>query len=573
MKHKLFPFVAGMTLTLALLAPATHAAPGDSPATTESGGVLPIQELSSDVLFLILLGEIAGSRGDLPVSAEAYLHAARQTLDPRIARRATEIALVARDMDSAAAAARIWLDTDPASEDARRMLAGILATRGDQMNEVQIELARILANSEGQRLEQNLLGLNRALSPMQDKALVREIVERLTEPYLMQAPAHFARAQAYAGEADDLAALGAVDQALRLRPDWEPAVVLKSQLLVQLNAVQEALDLLGDYLTRHPDSRNAAIAHARSRVSAQDYAGALAEFRALQARYPDDIDLIYAVAVMATQTGDFVLAVEHFRRALEAGHPERDAILFNLASIAERTRRTGDALALYREIAAGPHHLDAQIRIAHLLAEAGHLDAARAHLHQAEVEPDDRRRLIFTEVLLLRNAERTEEALQVIDKALLEAPEDADLLYEAGMLAERLDQLDRMEQYMRLVMEIEPDHAHAYNALGYTLAERGIRLEEAEELIIRALELAPDDPFILDSMGWVHFRRNQAESALDYLQRAYGIRSDPEIAAHLGEVLWTLGRRDEASGIWDAALRNAPDNAVLSETVQRLRGR
>src|SRR5690606_4303308 len=192
MKHKLSPLVAGMAFILALAGPATHAAPDAGQAVTAAAGTpLPAQDLSADVLFLILLGEIAGNRGDLPVSAEAYLHAARQTLDPRIARRATEIALVARDMDTAAAAARIWLDTEPNSEEARRMLAGILSARGEQMNEVQIELARILANSEGLRLEQNLLGLNRALAPMPDKQMVREIIERLTEPYLRLAPAHF----------------------------------------------------------------------------------------------------------------------------------------------------------------------------------------------------------------------------------------------------------------------------------------------------------------------------------------------------------------------------------------------
>lgn len=573
MKHKLTPFVAGMALTLTLAAPAAHAAPDEGVTTPAAVLALPSQELTSDVLFLILLGEIAGSRGDLPVSAEAYLHAARQTQDPRIARRATEIALVARDLEMAAAAARIWLDTEPASEDARRMLAGILAARGDQMNEVQIELARILASSEGERLEQNLLGLNRALAPMQDKSLVREIIERLTAPYLQMAPSHLARAQALATEGDDVAALGAAEEALRLRPDWEPAVVLKSQLLVQLNAVQDAITLLRDYLTRHPQSRNGAIAYARSLVSAQDFPAALAEFQRLLARQPDDVDLIYAVAIISAQTGDFALATTQFKRALERGHPERDAILFNLATIAERQGQRGEALQLHREVQAGAHYLDAQIRIAHLLSEAGDLEAARSHLRNAEVEPDDRRRLVFTEVLLLRNADRNDEALKTLDEALLNAPEDPDLLYEAGMLAERLNDLPRMEQYMRMVMEIDPDHAHAYNALGYTLAERGVRLDEAEELILRALELAPEDAFILDSMGWVRFRRDDAAEALSYLERAYAIRKDPEIAAHLGEVLWVLQRRDEATAIWDRALRDHPDNKVLGETVQRLRGR
>lgn len=571
MKHKLTPFVASMALTLALAGSPAHAAPGGR-TTAATNEPLPSQELTADVLFLILLGEIAGSRGDLPISAEAYLHAARQTQDPRIARRATEIALVSRDMDTAALAARIWLNVEPASQEARRMLAGILAARGDQLNEVQIELARILANSEGERLEQNLLGLNRALGPIQDRPLVNEIIHRLTEPYLHLAPAHYARAQAQASDGDDLSALAAIEEALRLRTDWEPAVILKSQLLVQLNAVQDAVDLLRDYLTRHPDSRGAGVAYARSLVSAQDYPAALTEFRRLLALEPNDLDLVYAVAVIAAQTGDFTLAKGHFERALNGGHPERGSIQFNLATIAEREGRRGDAQQLYRQVQNGPHYLDAQIRIAHMLAEDGNLEAARAQLHGVDIEPDGRRRLVFTEVMLLRNAGQKEEALRVVEEALLDTPDDPDMLYEAGMLAEALDQMPRMEHYMRMVIEIEPDHAHAYNALGYTLAERGERLEEAENLIVRALELAPDDPFILDSMGWVRFRQNDAEAALTYLQRAFGIRSDPEIAAHLGEVLWALDRRQEALDIWAQALLAHPDNAVLTETVQRLRG-
>jgi len=573
MKHKLSPLVAGMAFILALAGPATHAAPDDGQAVTAAAGTpLPAQDLSADVMFLILLGEIAGSRGDLTVSAEAYLHAARQTLDARIARRATEIALVARDMDSATAAARIWLEAEPASEDARRILASILAARGDQLNEVQIELARILANAEGPLLEQNLLGLNRALAPIPDKQLVRGIITRLTDPYLRLAPAHFARAQAAAAEGDNLAALASVNDALSRRADWEPAIVLKSQLLVELSATQDAIELLRDYLSRHPDSRNGAIAYARTLVSAQDFPAALAEFRRLLERFPDDVDLVYAVAVMAAQTGDFSLAREQFNRALELGHPERDGVLINLASVAERQQRPDDALELYRRIEAGPHYADAQIRIAQLMASKGDLDGARNHLHEVEVDPDERRRLVFAELMLLRDAGREREALQIVEEALDDAPDDTELLYEAGMLSERVGDLQRMEDYLRALMEIEPDHAHAHNALGYTLAERGERLEEAEALIQRALELSPDDPFILDSMGWVRFRRDDAQSALIYLQRAFAIRSDPEIAAHLGEVLWALERRDEARRIWNDALREHPGNTLLQETRQRLSG-
>ncbi|MBA4741891.1 MAG: tetratricopeptide repeat protein [Azoarcus sp.] len=580
MTHKLSPFAAGIALCCTLLAasPGALSAPENEDMGEASSepipALLPFQELTADTLFLLLLGEIAGSRGDLEVSVEAYLHAARQTRDPRVARRATEIALVARDMESATSAARIWQETDPDSEDARRTLAGILAARGDQMNEVQIELARILANSQDEQLERNLLGLNRALAPMPDQALAREIIERLVEPYLDKAPAHLALAQAAATDDDPVGALGAVERALELRPNWEAAVVLKSQLLVQMNAIDEALYLLRGHLAQFPDSRSVSIAHARTLVSARDFEAALAEFRRLLAANPEDRDLMYAVGLVAAEIGEFEIATEHFQQALEARHPEADAIRMNLGRIAEDSERPGEALDWYYEVGTGGYHTDAQIRIAHILANNGAPSAALRHLQDAaaEAEPEDAHRMLLAEVLLLREAQRFEEAFERIEQALANAPEDTQLLYESAMLAERLDRLELMEQRLRTVLELDPDHAHAYNALGYTLADRGLRLEEAEALIRRALELAPDDPFILDSLGWVRFRRNDAEEALHHLERAFSLRPDPEIAAHLGEVLWSLERYNEASELWDAALEQDPTNHVLGETLERLRG-
>lgn len=580
MTHKLSPFATGFVLCCILLSasPGAVAAPESedmAAAVTEPiAPLLPFQELTADTLFLLLLGEIAGSRGDLEVSVEAYLHAARQTRDPRVARRATEIALVARDMESATSAARVWLETDPQSEDARRTLAGILAARGDQMNEVQIELARILANSQDEQLEQNLLGLNRALAPMPDKALAREIIERLVEPYLDEAAAHLALAHAAATDDDPVGALAAVVRALELRPQWDAAVVLKSQLLVQMNAIDEALALLRGHLAQFPDNRNVSIAHARTLVSARDYEAALAEFRRLLASNPEDRDLMYAVGLVAAEIGEFKVATEHFRQALEARHPEADAIRMNLGRIAEGSERPGEALDWYYEVGSGGYHTDAQIRIAHILANNGAPSAARRHLQDAasEAEPEDARRMLLAELLLLRQAERFDEALERVEEVLASAPQDTELLYESAMLAERLDRLELMEQRLRTLLELEPDHAHAYNALGYTLADRGLRLDEAEALIRRALELAPDDPFILDSLGWLHFRRDAPEEALHHLEEAYSLRPDPEIAAHLGEVLWSLGRHNEASEIWDAALERDPTNRVLGETLKRLRG-
>ncbi|MFN3986225.1 MAG: tetratricopeptide repeat protein [Rhodocyclaceae bacterium] len=536
--------------------------------------VLPAQDLTPETLYLMLLAEIAGARGEIDVAVEAYAQIARSTRDPRIARRATEVALFARNSVAAAEAARIWSAADPSSEDARRILAGVLASGGERLNEVQIELARILANNPEQ-LEQNLLGLNRALGRLQDKQTVKTIVDRLTEPYLDQPSAQFARAQAAAAAEDGIEALDALERAIGLRPGWEPALLFKAQILVQLDAVEEALRFLAGHVATQPDNRNLRLAYARTLVSAQRMEAAQREFQTLLDATPGDRDLLFALALVTFQVGELDQARSLFEQTLLAGHPETDGIRMNLAGIAERADDPDTALRWYGEVPPGRHYLDAQIRSAMVLARTGRLTAARELLHKAQssaADEDDAKRLLLTETMLLRDARLFGDALNLLDAALRATPEDADYLYESAMIAERLDRVDLMETRLRRLIAIHPDHAHAYNALGYSLADRGLRLDEAESLIVKALELAPDDPFILDSLGWVRFRRSDLEGALAHLERAHELRPDPEIAAHLGEVLWLMERRDEAQRVWTDALDAHPGHEALTSTVERLTG-
>ncbi|MGL1833202.1 tetratricopeptide repeat protein [Rhodocyclaceae bacterium SMB388] len=571
MNFKLSTLAAAIGLLGALLVPPTahaQAHPEIMSAPVEPSS-LPAQELTAETLFMVLLAEIAGARGEIAVSTDAYLRAARLTRDPRIARRATEIALYSRDTNAAAEAARLWAEIEPESNEARRVLAGVLATSGERLNEVQIQLARILAGSPEQ-LEQNLLGLNRALARVPDRQTVRSIVDRLTEPYLKEPSAHFARAQVAISVEDGIGAVASLEEALRLRPDWEPAVLLKSQLLVQLGATRDAMTLLEAYLRTHPDSTQARLAYARTLVSAREFEKAHDAFQGLLDESPEDRDLLYAVALVSAQIGNHDEAIDLFERALDGGHPETDHIRMNLGHLTEQRNRVDDALGWYRAVEDGPQYLDAQIRIAVLLARQGHVDAARLHLRSLETGEEDARRMLFAETLVLREGGRYAQALELVDRALLDDPDSTELLYESAMLAERLDELQLMEARLRKLIALDPEHAHAYNALGYSLAERGIRLDEAEELIVRALELSPDDPFILDSLGWVRYRMSDLEGALGHLERAYELRPDPEIAAHLGEVLWTLERRDEADRIWEEALRDHPGNDTLRATIERL---
>ncbi|HRD34920.1 MAG TPA: tetratricopeptide repeat protein [Rhodocyclaceae bacterium] len=557
------------SIVLALCLTPVAAWAEEPPGATPVTGVETGHPLTAEALYLLLLAEIAGARGEIQVSVEAYTQLARRTHDPLIARRATEIALFARNTPLAIEAARIWSEAEPQSEEARRVLAGVLASSGgERLDEIQIELARILAN-DSEQLEQNLLGLNRALARLQNKETVRAIVNRLTEPYLNEPAAHFARAQASAGAGDDRSALASIGKALELRPYWEPASIVKAQILIQLGSIGEANQVLAELVEKEPGNANVRLAYARSLVSAHNLSEARKQFQILLDASPGDRDMLFAVALVSFQLGDLETAANLFEQTLLAGHPEADGIRLNLGNIAERRGDDTTALRWYRAVGPGRHHVDAQLRVAFILARAGQTEEARLHLKAIAADENGRKRAVIAEAALLRDAERHGEAFEVLETALKDHPDDPDLLYEAAMIAERLDRVDLMEDRLLKLIALQPDHAHAYNALGYSLADRGLRLDEAQTLIEKALALQPNDPFILDSMGWVRFRLNDLDGALAHLERAYGIRSDPEIAAHLGEVLWALDRKDEARRMWDTALAEHPDNTALSDTVKR----
>ncbi|NMG43586.1 tetratricopeptide repeat protein [Aromatoleum toluvorans] len=570
MNRLLSSLTSGLGLAVALAFPATSPA---APSPEEPAAVtLPAQELTARTLYTFLLAEIAGARGEIGVAVQAYADLAQRTRDPRIARRAMEIALYARNMPAAIDAARIWSEADPSSEEARRILAGLLAGGDGQLEQVQAQLARLLAQSP-ENIDNHLMGLNRAFSRVQDKEAVKGIVMRLTEPYTSHPEAYFARAQAAISAGDAMESVAAIDTALRMRPDWEPAILFKAQLLSQSGAMQEAMRIVTDYLQRHPDSRNARLAHARALVSTKQFEAARQEFRQLLDGAPDDRELMYAVGLLSAQLEDYDTAATQLERALNAGHPDDDSIRINLGQVAERRKDSATALRWYRAVEPGPQHLDAQLRIASILARDGKVAEAREHLHNVKTADEaDRKRLLLGEAQILRTAGKEAEAFELVDGALRSNEDDTDLLYESSMLAESLGKLEVMEGRLRKLIALRPEFAHAYNALGYSFADRGVRLEEAEALIVRALELTPDDPFILDSMGWVRFRRNDPTGALAHLEKAYGLRQDPEIAAHLGEVLWNLKRPADASRVWDEALKNNPDNDALKSVVKRLRG-
>jgi tetratricopeptide (TPR) repeat protein len=549
-------------------APATApAAVADAPAKTPQRSDLPNQELTDQTLYEFLLAEIAGQRGNAAVSAQAYADLAQRTRDPRIARRATEVAIYARMPETALTAARIWHETEPQSAEALRTVTSLLISL-NRLQEAEPYLGRVLeANAESRA--DTFLQLNRLLASSQDKTALLALVQRLAAPYPAVAQAHFAIAQAAAGAEQDDLALKEIREAGRLAPDWELAALYEAQLL-QKRSNADAAARLAAFLERHPKSRDVRLNYARLLVNQKSYPEARNEFQKLLEDFPDNTDVLFAVAVLSMQLEDYLAAEEYLKRLLALDYRDRNTVRFYLGQLAEEQKRFPEALGWYREVTRGEHFLQAQIRQAQVMSKQGDLAGAREFLRKVDAGNNQQRvQLILAEAQLLRDANQTGEAFKVVERGLDKLPENTDLLYDYAMLAEKLDRMDILESSLRKVIRIKPDHAHAYNALGYSLADRSERLVEAREFIETALKLAPDDAFIIDSMGWVLYRLGQTEEALKYLRRAYAGRPDPEIAAHLGEVLWVTGQRAEADKVWNDALTKTPANDTLIKTIKR----
>ncbi len=515
----------------------------------------------------MMLAEVAVQRGQPHVAVPAYLELARETRDPRIAQRATELAWNARFVSAALEAAGIWLQADPDSTQARQVIAGLLVNQA-QLAEAQPHLEKWLAADRG-NVGQSFLQLNALLARHKDKPAVLKLMQALAQPYPDVPEARLSVAQAAWNANEQQVALDEANAALKLRPDWELAALFVAQVL-QRRSDDEAMRYLDEYLKSHPKARDVRLNYARLLVNAKNYAEARKQFEALVGEYPQNADVGMAVALLAMQANDYEAAETQLKRVLELNYKDPDMARFYLGQVNEERKRFDEALKWYSSVSQGEQYISAQARYAGILAKQGRLPEARKHLQQASANNNQQRaQLTQAEAQLLREANAYQEAFELLGQALEQLPNYPDLLYDHAMAAEKINRLDVLEGNLRKLIQIRPDHAHAYNALGYTLADRSQRIEEAYGLIETALKLAPEDPFIMDSMGWVLYRMGRNQEGLDYLQRAFALRPDPEIAAHLGELLWVVGRQEQAKKVWAEALKDHPNNEVLQNTVKR----
>ena len=537
----------------------------------EKGAEKPAEALTPELLYGVLLGEIAGQRHQFGVASASYMKAAEATRDPRVARRAARIALFARDDQAALEATRRWTALAPDDAEAHQTL-GLLLTRVGEV-EAAVEAFDRYIEQVGDR-EKALRTALHVLADERDQEGALKVFQALSQRYPDDPNAALAHARLALQAERHESALREVERALSMgRASGESARdarLLRARILVALGKQEKALEDMEAAVAETPNDHALRMAYARMLVQLRDLAGATAQFQQALRIQPKDDDVIYALALLALEGEQLDSARGHLEQLITLGKRLSETHYY-LGIIAERQQRNDDAISHYGEVQGGEYSFNALVRRVQLLAQLERIDEAREELARIRgANPQLSIQLYQVEGELLRERHRYGEALTIYDEAVERHPEEDDLLYSRALVAEKAGRVDILERDLRDILRRKPDHAAALNALGYTLADRTDRLDEALKLITRALVLTPDDPAVLDSAGWVRFRLGRLEEALEYLRRAHAKIRDPEIAAHLGEVLWVLDRRDEARKVWQEVAADDADHPVLRDTVERL---
>jgi tetratricopeptide (TPR) repeat protein len=557
MKFSLLKRAAALSVAAVLLLPA--ALPADQ------GDVFD----SPEMMFHFLAAEVAVGQGDLESAFEHYMQVVPYALDVDVASRATRIGLHIKSPQTIEAA-QIWTELAPDELEAWQALLILRIKSGDiEGSDTAVESLMRAAEKQG---KDGFMQIAIVVSDQKELSAAREIIESLAERHADDAGAQYALGVALFGMKDDAAAEAALRRALDLNKD-DPRIWL---LLSRVYEMQEREELseetLRQGLEQLPDNQLLRLALAERLVSHENYEGAYEQFRILHDALPANDEISQALGGLTIELGKWEEARQIWDALLDKPG-RRDRAHYFLAQVEQNTGNPEAAYKLYEKVD-GLLMTDARIQMSRLLVEQEKIEEALKLLTvQRLLSSEDAIRLYLEEATVLSDAGRDIEVMELLDKALEEFPLHSDLLYARALQGEKMGDIGILERDLRRVLEQEPDHAQALNALGYTLADETTRYEEAFELISKAYELMPESAAILDSMGWVHYRRGNLDEAIKFLEKAAAADDDGEIAAHLGEVYWAKGWRDKAMKVWMDALQRDPENAYVVSTMERLQAK
>ncbi len=593
MTKQLLCTLAGLWLALAPVAgqaaPAVPAFAKSPVATLEEekakAAEIPTSALDAQLFYQLLIGELSAGAGEQAAAVSLILDAAQKTNDVQLYQRATELALQSRSGDAALQAARAWKKAHPTSIEASRYMLQILLAL-NRVSESAEPLKALLELTPTMERPQTLAAVPRLYARVGDKKLAAGVVEEALAAYFRQ-PVTAVPAWTMAGRlrlaAGDMA--GAMEAARRghaADAQAEGPIIVALDLMSPQRPQAEALvrKYFAGATAPAPELR---MAYVRSLLNAERFQNALTQLQSLTQDLPEFAQGWLVFGSLQLQEKQSVLAEASLQRYVDLAKtqaPSEDLTrglsqaFFALAQIAEQRKDLAGADAWLKRIESPEGLMQAQMRRAVLLGQQGKLpDGIQLIRELPELKEGDARNKLMAEVNLLKEFKQYPQAYALVAQAIAQSPNDLELIYENAMTAEKLGRLDEMEQLLRRVISLKPDYHAAYNALGYSLADRNVRLSEAKELIQKAVSLAPTDPFIRDSLGWVEFRLGNQVESVRLLESAFKERPDAEIAAHLGEVLWSMGQRERAQAIWREGKLLNPANETLLETIKRLRAK
>ena len=574
--HKSVPFLficlLGLTLAGCASLTGTEEAPAKSETVaagekTEPQPPVEYADFEPETLYLLLSAEIAAQRGRYDITLVNYLKAAKQSRDQVVIERAMRIAQSLNGDNAQKQLAELWLDIDPDNLQAHRISA-IQAVKGNDLQTAIHHMERIM-DQGGDADFDSLAAMAANLPPEQQQellALYNEMSDR--HPDTPELEYSIALLLKVTGQPQQ--ALDRLEPLLQENANFQPAIILKGDLLYQTDQKSSALDYLLTNTRRFPGNRQMGTLYGRMLINEGELQAAQDEFNRLVKRYPDTPGLRLSHALVALENGQTDLARQGLTQLAEQGHHTSEANYY-LGRIEDQASNTEQAIGYYQSVEQGNYYFPALARASSLLAENGQLEDAIDRIRRLrEANPRQAENFWLLEVNLLLDQEQQQQALSTATEALEEHPDNIEIRYARAMLYDGIGQPAYAEADLKHILEQEPENAVALNALGYILTTRTDRLREARGYIEKALRLDPDNPAILDSMGWVLFLEGQLEPALDYLSRAWAAFPDPEVAAHYGEALWMNGAEEQARIIWQEGLEQDSDHEVLRETIDRL---
>jgi len=543
--------------------PVAIAAPTEKPQQNEVETAI-----EPDVMYMLMAAELAGQRGQYAIALEGYMEVAKRVKDPRFAERAAKIAMYMKDGNKTDEAVSLWLKQDPGNLTAQKF--AVLSALGTGNKQAAVEHLDAVLKIDPAGFENTVLELIAVLQKEGKSEFVYDVLDDLAAKNPGQAVIYFVQALLAMEMKNSALAEQKVQRALDIQPGWDKALLFQAQIAVFSGDLNKAKTLLTHATLKYPDNDKLKKLLAQVLIKAEDYEAAVDMYQAIVEANPKDGESRIALALVYLQLEKDGKAEDVFTQLLDQPEWQNQA-RFYLGKIEEKRENTEKALAWFDKVGDGPFVFESALSAVSLLAKDKQFDEAGSRLNSlASQFPKQKLRIILMQAGVYGQQKQYEKAFQLLSHALAEQPEQKDLLYARALMAERVNRLDVLETDLKKILVSYPDDAEALNALGYSLLAKPGRYAEAEKYLQHAIRLQPDEAVIMDSFGWLQFKLGRLEQALDYLQRAYAKQQEAEIAAHLAEVLWALGRKEEARKLFDTAIEKAPDDEYLLDFKKRI---